>query len=330
MSVADRWRAVFAVQDGLTYDAIEKKFGFTRDFIARWVRRYRETGTVEEAARCGRPRELAEGEEREVVRILKRKATGSLRKTAKKFKNEHGMAISKSTVARVAERQDVVYRLRRPKPLLTEADKLARLRFARRRRPKGFWRRVMWSDETSFALYSTTRGEWVDHGSTATPRETVKWPPRIRVWAAISARGKTPLVRIPKSMKAGQFERLLQDTLLPLMRVIYDGEPLGFVFQQDHDGTHTAKCVQKMLASEGVELLEPWIAHSPDANPIENAWSLVEQHLQIVNPRTERGLWAAMQEGWDNISPATLLQLCNSLPRRLEAIIAAHGGHTKY
>ena len=63
----------------------------------------------------------------------------------------------------------------------------------------------MWSDEASFALFSSTKGEWVEEGEEAEPHETVKWPPRIRVWAAISSKGKTPLVRIPKNMKAEEF-----------------------------------------------------------------------------------------------------------------------------
>lgn len=330
MEVEDRWRAVHASQDGMTYEAIEKNYGYTCDFIARWVKRYRETGTVEDAPREGRPLKLTTEEDMAVRRSLKRKATGSLRKTAKKFKTEHGFSISKNTVARSAERTGLVYRIRKPKPLLSDRDKLARLRFARRRRPRGYWRRLLWSDEASFALYSNTKGEWVEAGSQAAPRETVKWPPRIRVWAAIGAWGKTPLVRIPKSMNAAQFEVLLQHTLLPILRDIGDGHPDNFVFQQDHDGTHTAKRVQKMLADEGIELLEPWAPHSPDISPIENAWSIVEQHLELVNPRTERGLWDAMQEGWENIESRVLLRLCNSIPRRLKGIIAAEGGHIHY
>jgi hypothetical protein len=159
----------------------------------------------------------------------------------------------------------------------------------------------------------------------------VKWPPRIRVWAAISAKGKTPLVRIPKSIKAEAFAKLLEETLIPLMNEIYDDdEPEGYVLMQDGDGTHTAKSVPNCLQNQGLEQLLPWPAHSPDLNPIENAWSIVERHLENVNPRTERGLWSAMQEGWDSIDERELLQLTGSLPHRLEAVKAAHGGHTKY
>ena len=99
---------------------------------------------------------------------------------------------------------------------------------------------------------------------------------------------------------------------------------------QDGDGMHTAKRVTKMLDEEGIEQLLPWPAHSPDLNPIENAWSIVERHLEEVNPRTEDGLWTAMQEGWAKIDETTLRKLTRSLPKRLEEVKAAEGGHTHY
>jgi hypothetical protein len=188
----------------------------------------------------------------------------------------------------------------------------------------------MWSDEASFALYSSTKGEWVEAGEKAAPHETVKWPPRIRVWAAISCKGKTPLIRIPKRLNAEGFETLLKEELIPRMCDAIDGTPEDFVFMQDGDGTHTAKRVQRYLDNEGIEQLQPWPAHSPDLNPIENAWSIVERHLEKVHPTTDRGLWQAMQDAWEMIDNNQLLQLCRSLPRRLRAVKEAQGGHTKY
>jgi len=326
----DRWRVVTCRKDGMSYSDIQKKYGYTRRFIARWWKRYQETGGVADAPRSGRPNTLTLTQKREVARSLKRKPTSSLRKVTKRMKTEHHVSLSKDTVRRIAKEQGLVYRRRKKKPLLTAAHKVGRLRFARRRRPRGFWDRVMWSDEASFALYSLTKGEWVEDGEEAAPHETVKWPPRIRVWAAISSRGKTPLIRIPKKMNAEGFETLLVEKLIPLMCDAIDGGPEDFVFMQDGDGTHTAKRVRKRLETEGIEQLLPWPAHSPDLNPIENAWSIIERHLEIVHPTSDRGLWQAMQDAWEKIDDNQLLRLCGSLPHRLQAVKGAQGGHTKY
>lgn len=314
----------------MSYTDIQKKYGYTRRFIARWWKRYQETGGVDDAPRSGRPKTLTPGQRREVRRSLKRRTTSSLRGVAKRMKTEHDVNISKSTVSRTAHEEGLVYRRRKKKPLLTDTHKVARLRFARRRRPRGFWDRVMWSDEASFALYSLTKGEWVEAGEEASPHETVKWPPRIRVWAAISTKGKTPLVRIPKNMNAEQFETLLVEKLIPLMCDAINGGPKDFVFMQDGDGTHTAKKVRNRLENEGIEQLLPWPAHSPDLNPIENAWSIIERHLESVHPTSDRGLWQAMQDAWEKIDNNQLLRLCSNLPDRLQEVKDAKGGHTKY
>ena len=314
----------------MSYTDTQKRYGYTRQFISRWWKRYQDTGGVGDAQRPGRPKTLSQTQRKEVTRALKRKASSSLRKVAKKMRTEHHVTVSKDTVRRIANEEGLVYRRRKKKPLLTDAHKVARLRFARRRRPRGFWSRVMWSDEASFALYSSTKGEWVEEGEEAEPHETVKWPPRIRVWAAISTKGKTPLVRIPKKMNAEEFETLLVERLMPLMCDAMDGRPKDFVFMQDGDGTHTAKRVRKRLEDEGIEQLLPWPAHSPDLNPIENAWSIVERHLETVHPTSDRGLWEAMQDAWEKIDQHQVVLLCSSLTKRLEAVKDARGGHTQY
>lgn len=329
-SMEDRWNVIHCRKEGMSYNTMQKRFGYSRSFIARWWKRYQETGGVEDAPRSGRPHLLTPGQRRDVARMLKRKATNSLRVVAKKMNTDHGVTVSKDTIRREVMEEGLVYRRRKKKPLLTEKHKKARLRFARRRRQQGFWDRVMWSDEASFALYSLTKGEWVMDGEEPAPHETVKWPPRIRVWAAISCRGKTPLVRISKKMNATSFEKLLIAELVPHMCEAINGYPKDFVLMQDGDGCHTAKKVQNSLEKEGVEQLLPWPAHSPDLNPIENAWSMVERHLETVHPTSERGLWQAMQQAWENIDEDQLLQLCGNLPDRLRAVKDAQGGHTKY
>jgi transposase len=326
----DRWRVVHCMNDGMSPTEIWRKYGYSRPYISRWWARYQETGDVLDAPRSGRPKRLTPVQRKEVRRNLKRSAKSSLRGVAKKIRTEHGVSITKSTIRRIAHDEGLVYRRRKKKPLLTEAHKVARLRFARLRRPRGFWSRVMWSDEASFALYSSTKGEWVEEGEEADPQETVKWPPRIRVWAAISTKGKTPLVRIPKKMKAEEFETLLVDKLVPLMCDAINGRPEDFIFMQDGDGTHTAKRVRNRLENEGIEQLLPWPALSPDLNPIENAWSIVERHLETVHPTSDRGLWEAMQDAWQKIDSTQLLRLCGNVPMRLKAVKAAQGGHTKY
>ena len=81
----------------MSYSDIQKKYGYTRRFIARWWKRYQETGGVADAPRSGRPNTLTLTQKREVARSLKRKPTSSLRKVTKRMKTEHHVSVSKDT-----------------------------------------------------------------------------------------------------------------------------------------------------------------------------------------------------------------------------------------
>ena len=41
-------------------------------------------------------------------------------------------------------------------------------------------------------------------------------------------------------------------------------------------------------------------------------------------------LWERVQKEWDNIGVEECRKLIESMPRRVEAVIKAKGGHTKY
>ena len=68
-------------------------------------------------------------------------------------------------------------------------------------------------------------------------------------------------------------------------------------------------------------------------NPIENAWDLLKYEMGKLPTATSRKqlktrimqAWAALGERED-----VLKNLCDSMPRRIEALVAAKGGNTKY
>lgn len=318
-------------KEGFTKPAqIHRRTGYTYPMIKRTIDRYLETNDVADKPRSGRPKILKNQELVTVKKSLKRKRRGSTRSTAKRVKRSHDVDVSHQTIWRAGKAMGLVYRKRPKKPLLTKRHRQARLKFARKRRGRRFWHRVLWSDEASFALYSDTEAQWVEEGEQPKNRQTTKWPARIRVWAGISAQGKTKLIRIPKRMNADAYIDMLGRKGIPQARSIFKDERKGWMFMQDGDGSHTAKRTKDWLHKEGVKVLDPWPAHSPDLNPIENAWALVEQGLRKKNPRTEDGLWRAMKKSWKKIDEKKLCNLCLSLPNRLDLVIAADGGSTKY
>ena len=73
-----------------------------------------------------------------------------------------------------------------------------------------------------------------------------------------------------------------------------------------------------------------WPAQSPDLNPIENLWDYLDRKLDVLPTTTLSQLWDTLSDLWENIPTEIIENLVSSMPQRIEAVIKARGGHTKY
>ena len=118
----------------------------------------------------------------------------------------------------------------------------------------------------------------------------------------------------------------------------------GWIYAQDNDPKHNSQFMLGPLRRlpdgrkarlpgwfrlNGVGLLK-WPAMSPDLNPIENLWQILKRKLKGNRFQSMDKLWGAVQVAWNDIHIDTLITLVDSLPKRINAVIRARGGPTKY
>ncbi|GFT19923.1 transposable element Tc1 transposase [Trichonephila clavipes] len=67
-------------------------------------------------------------------------------------------------------------------------------------------------------------------------------------------------------------------------------------------------------------------------SPIEHVWDIVGESLaRDLRPVVSTDeLWLRIQTIWNTLPQADIQNLFNSIPRRVAALIAERGGHTKY
>ena len=158
------------------------------------------------------------------------------------------------------------------------------------------------------------------------------------VWAAIWRGGKSHLIIMERDQQAKRqgysarsYHQALSEGLLP----VYDGTRR---FQQDNARIHTAQSTQAWLMEHGIEFID-WPAHSPDLNPIEHVWKALKANMRKMFPHSEElkdneadreELIKCLKKAWDAITPEQIINLIDSIPRRLAAVRRAKGWYTKY
>ena len=75
-----------------------------------------------------------------------------------------------------------------------------------------------------------------------------------------------------------------------------------------------------------------WPAQSPDLNPIDHLWTHLKKKLAEYEepPKGILELWNRAEGEWNKIEKEVCQNLIESMPRRIEAVLSAKGGYTKY
>ena len=138
------------------------------------------------------------------------------------------------------------------------------------------------------------------------------------------------LIEVQGKMNADQYSEILDEGVVESFGSL-DFPEDEQIFQQDNDPKHTSKKAKKWFKDNSIQVLD-WPAQSPDLNPIEHLWEHLKHQLQQYDtpPKGVHELWDRVVEEWNEIPPEVCQRLIESMPRRIQAVIRANGGHTKY
>jgi transposase len=235
------------------------------------------------------------------------------------------------------------------RPSLKPEHAAARLSWALRYQhyTKDDFDRVFWSDECTVErgiglrpVYSFIRPSDQAIQGEVQPVPYRGFQVKQMFWAAFSGSlrrsGLVALYGDPESPRQGVNRFVILDLyqrILPTLLI----DPTS-IFQQDNASTHTAQIVREFVADLGREIMI-WPPCSPDLNPIENLWTLLKQKIYEIRPdilympnndTTLAILIDTAKEAWQQIDLSILENLSESMPRRVQAIIASNGWYTKY
>lgn len=318
---------------GASVSVIMREVGCARSTALRWKDDLKSEQPIQDKPRPGRPQKLTPTIRKRIVRLSRGKLRRSTRVVAKMLKQQRAADLSHVSV-RKALCDFGAHPYHRPKrPKLLEKHKKQRRAWLRSTN-NSMWGQVVFSDEKIFQLvrHPNTKNDvvWALSPSEVPPAEVVQYPVSVHVWGAICARGKTKLAFIDGTLNAPRYQDILDKFLLPTMNRLYESD--DWKFMQDHAKCHDAKSTQAWLADNVPDFFDKdsWPAKSPDMNPIENLWSILEDKINRKSVKSKSDLQIALRAAWNKLDQDTIQSLIDSMPARRAALRKAQGSHTKY
>ena len=331
----DMRRKVIALRKkGKTLIQISDALDIPKTTVLRTLNNYKQTKSVLEKQRSGRPRKTSDSFDRIIHRMSEKDRRKTASDISRQLSIETGTRLSRHTVSRRLVEFGLCARIARKKPFINPNNRKRRLKFAKEHRhwTAEDWAKVQFSDESKFNRVGSDgrkyvrrrKGEEFNYKCTY---GTVKFGGgSVMVWGSFSQNGMGPLVKVEGNLNAENYTELLENNLLPFAK---EKLPKTWIFQQDNAKCHTAKESIKFFKQNKVKILD-WPASSPDLNPIKNLWDELDWRVKSQNPKNLAELWQLLQEEWKKISPQKCIDLIDSMPRRMRACIANKGFCTKY
>ena len=338
LSIGKRNRIYSLIQEGLSSRDVASCEDVAQSTVIRIKQKMKSTGFLKDLPKSGRPRTFTERDERNIIRMLSSGECSTAVDIQKKLKTDCKITVSDNTVKRVLRRNGLSSRIKKKKPYLKKKHRQLRLNFAKKYKDWGIeeWSRIIWSDESKFKIFGSDGRQycWKKPEEPLTDRHvipTVKYGGGcIMVWGCFSSFGVGNIVRIFGNMNGELYRQILNEDLLGTIQW-HEIDKNDIIFQQDNDPKHTANLTWQWFEDNGINVLE-WPPQSPDLNPIEHLWNEMDRRLRrySIGIHTQDQLWDAIQKVWVEMDIEFIHTLINSMPERINDVINARGGYTRW
>lgn len=336
ISEATRWQIVgLSKNESNSMRKIAELVGVSEKCVRTTLRNYKESGSVKDKKRVGRPEKVSEREKSFISRNFIKEKRQTLRKGTAELNSALNKSISYSTVRRVLMSKDINAQLSIRKPFLSINDKKKRLKWCKERKNWSIekWSSVIFTDESNYEVLNRKTKFWYWTKKIDNNQFKIVLPKTqggggsVGIWGCMNISG-TGISQIYEGrLNQYRYKDILIDNLPPSIDLFSLAD--DYIYQQDNASCHTAASITDYFEENNINCMT-WPARSPDLNPIEHLWVWIDQKLHERQIKNIDQLKQAITETWLNIPIELCRKLVESMPKRINACIKAKGGHIKY
>jgi transposase len=306
-------------EHGHTADAIAREFHVARSTVYYHVQRHAETGEYSRRVMEQREYVISDSEAKYLVLQLKRCPQISFDELRVAIHSE----VCNKTIRQAIERVSGIYLGLEPTTQHTDPlTRTKRIAWAKEHRywTSEQWSKVLFTDERLFTLKAKACVRhmiWMNPDHTPLHRHSKggkeAHPKSANFWGAFSGFGAGDIALAPTPFDAAVFIKSILEE-----NASFGGAHPDCVFTMD------TKLAKRGLQDQGVDVKQ-WPPHSPDLNPIQDLWAIVEKSSKARDCANDKELEQVLKAVWVDTKVTVWRNLISSMPSRCEAVINANG-----
>ena len=156
------WFIVFLCEESngpkISRQACAKKLKISKSSVSMWIKRYRETVTVDDISKDGRPRLTTKKQDDRIVQVASSLKCHSAAEIAKKL-TRFKVHVSPRTITRRVKEKGMIYGTTLTKLLLSAKNRKKRLDWSKMFINNN-WENVIFTDEATFRIYGVKKKVW--------------------------------------------------------------------------------------------------------------------------------------------------------------------------